>query len=67
MEEQSYQEICQKLTKRGGRHPAVDIPEFYVVIKELFTPEEAAVFNAIPNDYHPADTIAANLGRKRKR
>jgi Pyruvate/2-oxoacid:ferredoxin oxidoreductase delta subunit len=42
----------------------MDIPEFYVVIKELFTPEEAAVFNAIPNDYHPADTIAANLGKK---
>jgi Pyruvate/2-oxoacid:ferredoxin oxidoreductase delta subunit len=63
MEEQVYQELCQKLTKRGGRYPAMDIPEFYVVIKELFTPQEAAVFNAIPKDYQPAETIAVNLGR----
>ncbi len=63
MEDQAYQELCQKLIKRGGRFPGMDIPEFYDLIKELFTPEEAAVFNAIPKDYHPANTIAANLGR----
>ena len=62
MEKQAYQELCQKLNKRGGRYPAMDIPEFYLAIKELFTPEEAAVFNAIPKGYHPAETIAANLG-----
>jgi NAD-dependent dihydropyrimidine dehydrogenase PreA subunit len=66
MEEQVYQELCQKLAKRGGRFPGMDIPEFYVVIRELFTPEEASVFNAIPKNYHPADTISANLGRSEK-
>ena len=41
----------------------MDIPEYFNVIKELFTPEEATVFNAIPKDYHPADVIAANLDK----
>jgi hypothetical protein len=57
MEAQVYQELCQKMAKRGGRFPVMDIPEFYVLIKELFTPKEAAVFNAIPKDYHPADPM----------
>jgi len=63
MEEQAYQELCQKLGEQGGQFSAMDIPEFYILIKELFTPEEATVFNAIPKDYHPAETIAANLRR----
>ena len=63
MEEQVYQELCQKLAKRGGRFPGMDIPEFYALAKELFTVEEAAVFNAIPKGYHPAETIAASLDR----
>lgn len=54
MVDQAYQELCQKLAKRGGRFPGMDIPEFYDLVKELFTPEEASVFNAIPKDYHPA-------------
>jgi hypothetical protein len=63
MEDQAYQELCQKLAKRGGRFPGMDISEFYDLIKELFTPEEATVFNAIPKDYHPGSTIAANLDK----
>ena len=52
MEDQAYQELCKKLAKRGGRFPGMDIPEFYDLAKELFTPEEATVFNAIPKEYH---------------
>jgi len=63
MEDQVYQELCQKMAKRGGRFPGMDIPEYYNLIKELFTAEEAAVFNAIPKGYHPANNIAANLER----
>ncbi len=63
MEEQVYQELCQKLAKKGGRPAAMDIPEFYNLISELFSSEEATVFNAIPEDYHPTNTIAANVGR----
>ena len=43
MDEQVYQELGQKMIKRGGRYPGMDIPEFYDLIRELFTPEEAAV------------------------
>jgi Pyruvate/2-oxoacid:ferredoxin oxidoreductase delta subunit len=63
MQEQVYQELCQKMVKRGGRYPGMDIPEFYNIVKELFTHEEAAVFNAIPKGYHPANSIAANLDK----
>ena len=32
MEEQVYQELCQKMAKRGGRFPGMDIPEYYNLI-----------------------------------
>ena len=54
MEDLVYRELCQKLSKKGGRPVAMDIPEFYPLIKELFTPEEATVFDAVPKGYHPA-------------
>ena len=63
MEDQVYRELSQKLAKQGGRPAAMDIPEFYNLIKEVFSPEEATVFNAIPEDYHPTNTIAANAGK----
>ena len=63
METQAYQNLCQKLSKQGGRFPGMDIPEFYNLIHALFTPEEAVVFIAMPKDYNPAGTIAENLGR----
>jgi len=63
MGKQAYQELCQKLGKIELRYPAMDIPEFYAVMKELFAPEEATVFTAIPKGYHPAETIAAKLNR----
>jgi len=63
MEHQAFQNLCQKFSKQGGRFPGMDIPEFYNLIRALFTSEEAIVYNAIPKDYHPAGTIADNLGR----
>jgi len=49
MEEQVYQGLCQKLAKQGGRHPAMDIPEFYNLIKELFTPVIAWFLSSYPS------------------
>ena len=63
MTKQVYLELCQKLADQGGRPYALDIPDFYSLIKELFSLEEASVFNAIPEGYHTANIIAANLGR----
>jgi Pyruvate/2-oxoacid:ferredoxin oxidoreductase delta subunit len=59
-----YHALCETLAKRRGRYPGKDIPEFYALVEELFTPEEAEVYNAIPKGYHPAETIAGALGKE---
>ena len=58
-----YRRLCETMSKRGGECPAMDIPEFYSLTEELFTPEEAEVFLAIPRGYHPANAIADVLGK----
>ena len=63
MAEEVYQELCKTMAKRGGMYPGMDIPEFYVLAQELFTPEEAAVANAMPRGFNPAGTIAAEMGK----
>ena len=67
MSDTAYHALCETLAKRRGRYPGKDIPEFYALVEELFTPEEAEVYNAIPKGYHPAETIAKALGKRGKR
>jgi Pyruvate/2-oxoacid:ferredoxin oxidoreductase delta subunit len=64
MSEKVYRELCETLAKRRGRYPGKDIPEFYALVEELFTKEEAEVYNAIPKGYQPAETIAKALGKE---
>ena len=64
MAEKVYHDLCEVLSKRGGTYPGKDIPEFYTLVEELFTPEEAAVYNAIPKGFHPAETIAKEMGKE---
>ena len=64
MAQQVYRELCELLTKRGGKYPGKDIPQFYVLVEELFTPVEAAVYNAIPKGFHPAEAIAGEIGKE---
>jgi len=64
MAEKVYRELCETLAKRRGRYPGMDIPEFYALVEELFTLEEAKVYNAIPKGHHPAAEIAKALGRE---
>jgi hypothetical protein len=64
MSEKAYRELCETLAKRRGRYPGKDIPEFYALVEELFTTDEADVYNAIPKGYHPAETIAKALGKE---
>jgi Pyruvate/2-oxoacid:ferredoxin oxidoreductase delta subunit len=52
------------MAERGGTFPGMDIPEFYEMAAELFTPAEAAVINALPRGLNPAGSIAAALGEK---
>ena len=63
MAEEVYRQMCEILAKRGGLYPGMDIPEFYELVQELFTPEEAAVYNAIPKGFNPVGPIAGALGK----
>jgi len=66
MSERVYRELCETLAKRRGRYPGKDIPEFYALVEELFTKEEAEAYNAIPKGHHPAEEIAKALGKEVK-
>jgi len=66
MDAEVYKDLCQTMAKRGGRYPGMDIPEFYEMAQELFTPEEAAVASAMPRGFNPAGAIAAGTGREEK-
>jgi len=48
----------------GGRYPGEDIPEFCALVEELFTPEEATVYIAIPKGSQLAEAIAREMGRE---
>ncbi|HID11982.1 MAG TPA: hypothetical protein EYP17_11880, partial [Candidatus Latescibacteria bacterium] len=61
--EVSYKRLCQAMEQRGGRYPGMDIPEFYSLAQELFTPEEAEVCAAMPQRPATAILIAEALGR----
>jgi electron transport complex protein RnfB len=64
MAEEVYQELCKTMARRGGMYPGMDIPEFYELVQELFTAEQAAVASAMPRGLNPASTIAAEMGRR---
>ena len=52
------------MAMRGGRYPGMDIPEFYNLVRELFTPEEAKVCVAQPQGFNPAKVIAGAMGKQ---
>ncbi len=64
MSDQVYKKLCDAMAARGGRYPGMDIPEFYEMAEELFTPGEAAVAVAMPRKPSPAAVIAQEMGRK---
>jgi len=56
-----YTRLMNRFAKNGGMYPGMDIPEFYDMASELFTPREAAVAAAIPKGLSTAEQIAATL------
>jgi hypothetical protein len=48
MKSQAYKQMLEVMLKRGGAYAGMDIPEFYALVEELFSPEEAEVNNALP-------------------
>jgi hypothetical protein len=56
MESQVYKEMFDVMKERGGPYTGVDIPEFYALIQELFTPEGVELNNGMPrNPVTPAE------------
>jgi electron transport complex protein RnfB len=58
-----YRELLEVMIKRGGNYAGMDIPEFFSMVEELFTPEEAEVNNAMPRGPFTAVGLAEGLGR----
>jgi len=63
MSRKIYEQLCEVMKKRGGPYAGMDIPEFYEMVEEMFTPEEAEVNNAMPRGPAPAKKIAEAMGR----
>jgi len=63
MTEKVYQDLCETMVKRGGMYPGKDIPEFFEVVEELFTPEEAAVSNVMHRGIFSAAMVAEEMGK----
>ncbi len=61
-----YRELRDMMKKRGGKYPGEDIPEFYPLVNELFTLEEAAVSIALGLSFQSASMVATSLGKNEK-
>lgn len=53
-----YQELPTVMQSRRGPYAGLDIPEFYALVEELFTPEEAAVNNILARQPETLEQIA---------
>jgi hypothetical protein len=51
------------MKNRRGPYAGIDIPEFYPLVQELFTPQEAAVNKVMPRKPATAKDIAKELGK----
>ncbi|MBU0514843.1 MAG: 4Fe-4S binding protein [Proteobacteria bacterium] len=58
-----YEDLLEVMRDRGGLYKGLDIPEFFELVEELFTPEEAAVNNALPRKPISAADLAQQMGR----
>jgi len=59
-----YKNMLEVMMKRRGLYSGLDIPEFYALVEELFSPEEAEVNNALPRQPIKASDLAARMGRE---
>ena len=63
MSKEVYKELLEVMKKRRGGYSGMDIPEFYELVEELFTPEEAEVNNAMPRGPFTVKDMAKGMGR----
>jgi ferredoxin len=60
--EQVYQDLTEDLKKAGGAIPVIPNDEFFALLKELVTPEEAAVAVRLSGQSRTAKAIAGEMG-----
>ena len=63
MTEAVYRQLLEVMKKRGGPLAGMDIPEYYAMVEVLFTPQEAEVNNAMPEDPITAKDMADRMNR----
>ncbi|MEW6187463.1 MAG: 4Fe-4S binding protein [Thermodesulfobacteriota bacterium] len=63
MSQEVYKHLLQVMQKRGGGYAGMDIPEFYALVEELFTPLEAEVNNTMPKGPFTAKDLAGAMGK----
>jgi Pyruvate/2-oxoacid:ferredoxin oxidoreductase delta subunit len=63
MSKEVYKQLFEVLKKRWGMYAGIDIPEFYEMVEELFTSEEAEINNAMPSGLFTAKDLARQMGR----
>jgi Pyruvate/2-oxoacid:ferredoxin oxidoreductase delta subunit len=63
MSKEVYKQLFEVLKKRGGMYAGTDIPEFYEMVEEMFTPEEAEINNAMPSGLFSAKDLARQMDR----
>ena len=66
MQTDVYKQLFEVMKNRRGPYTGIDIPEFYPLVQELFTPEEARVNNVLPKTPATAKEIAEELGKPEK-
>lgn len=57
-----YERLAEALKMRGGAAPVVRCREFYALLEELFTPEEAELNAKMPSKYISAADLARETG-----
>jgi ferredoxin len=63
MSQEVYRQLLEVMKKRGGGYSGMDIPEFFEMVEEMFTPLEAEVNNAMPRNPVTAKDLAGQMGR----
>ncbi len=64
MSQDVYRQLLEVMQKRKGAYAGMDIPEFFAMVEELFTPEEAEVNNAMPRGPFKAEEMAKIMDRE---
>jgi hypothetical protein len=63
MSKEVYKQLLEVMKGRGGPYAGADVPEFYEMVEVMFTPEEAEVNNAMPQEPFTAPDLAKEMGR----